>query len=234
MGGEAGTWIMSATAISLIAFACIFGGTFRECSSARDRRRDHLTGDTRDVVQLGIGLIATIAALVLGLLIASASSSYDNKSGQVRQLTAGIILLDRTLALYGTETRILPAPCCGAASTRWPTGFGARAAPIFRRQSPSRRATWLSRSTKQIRNSHHATEAECFAPGQSHGRHHRRGKGGSSAPVRQGEIHSHAVSRGSDFMAYHHFCDLQPFSLTATNDHPALGYSSFLPPLRSF
>ena len=95
---------MSATAISLIAFACIFGGTFLGMLLRKTLPGHHLTGDTKDVVQLGIGLIATIAALVLGLLIASANGSYDNQSGQVRQLTANIILLDRTLALYGTDT----------------------------------------------------------------------------------------------------------------------------------
>ena len=95
---------MSATAISLIAFACIFGGTFLGMLLRKTLPGHRLTGDTKDVVQLGIGLIATIAALVLGLLIASANGSYDNQSGQVRQLTANIILLDRTLALYGTDT----------------------------------------------------------------------------------------------------------------------------------
>jgi len=94
---------MSATAISLIAFACIFGGTFLGMLLRRRLPAHPLTGDTKEVVQLGIGLIATIAALVLGLLIAAAHSSYDNQSGQVRQLTANIILLDRTLALYGAE-----------------------------------------------------------------------------------------------------------------------------------
>jgi hypothetical protein len=99
--------IMSATAIALIAFACIFGGAFLGMLLRKRLPEHHLTGDTKDVVRLGVGLIATIAALVLGLLIASASGSYDNQSGQVRQLTANIILIDRTLALYGTETDAL-------------------------------------------------------------------------------------------------------------------------------
>jgi hypothetical protein len=64
----------------------------------------HLSGDTKDVVRLGTGLIGTIAALVLGLLIASANSTYETQSSQVQQLTANIVLLDRTLAQYGPET----------------------------------------------------------------------------------------------------------------------------------
>jgi hypothetical protein len=58
------------------------------------------------VVRLGTGLLATIAGLVLGLLIASANSTYDTQSGQVRRLTADIILLDTFLGQYGPE-----APC---------------------------------------------------------------------------------------------------------------------------
>jgi hypothetical protein len=56
-------------------------------------------------VGLGVGLVTTMAALVLGLLIASAKSSFDTQSGQVKQITADIILLDNILAQYGPETR---------------------------------------------------------------------------------------------------------------------------------
>jgi hypothetical protein len=41
---------------------------------------------------------------VLGLLIASANSTFQTQSTQVQQLTANIVLLDRTLAQYGPET----------------------------------------------------------------------------------------------------------------------------------
>ena len=52
---------------------------------------------------MATGLIGTLAALVLGLLIASAKSSFDQKTSQVRQLTATIIVLDDLLAQYGPE-----------------------------------------------------------------------------------------------------------------------------------
>lgn len=64
----------------------------------------HLSSDAKDVVRLGAGLIATIAALVLGLLIASAKTSFDTQNTQIKQLTADIILLDNLLAQYGPET----------------------------------------------------------------------------------------------------------------------------------
>ena len=95
---------MSPISLSLIAFACIFGGTFLGMFMRHRLPGHHLTGDSKDVVRLGTGLIGTMAALVLGLLIASANSSYETQSGQVKQLTANIVLLDNTLAQYGPET----------------------------------------------------------------------------------------------------------------------------------
>jgi hypothetical protein len=66
---------------------------------------EHLSTDTKDVVKLGIALIATMAALVLGLLIASAKCTYDTRRSQLLQVSADIILLDRLLANYGPETK---------------------------------------------------------------------------------------------------------------------------------
>jgi hypothetical protein len=60
-----------------------------------------LDADSKDVVKLVMGLIATVAALVLGLLIASANTSYDRQSEELRALAANIILLDRTLEFFG-------------------------------------------------------------------------------------------------------------------------------------
>jgi hypothetical protein len=65
----------------------------------------HLSADSKDVVKLGIALIATMSALVLSLLIASAKSAYDTRSNQLVQVSADIIELDRALARYGPETK---------------------------------------------------------------------------------------------------------------------------------
>jgi len=66
---------------------------------------DHLDADSRDVVKLVMGLIATMSALVLGLLIASANTSYDRQSSELKALAANIVLLDRTLEFYGPGAR---------------------------------------------------------------------------------------------------------------------------------
>jgi hypothetical protein len=58
----------------------------------------HLNSDTKDVVRLSTGLIATLSALVLRLLVASAQASYQTQSNQIRQITANVILLDMARA----------------------------------------------------------------------------------------------------------------------------------------
>lgn len=63
----------------------------------------HLGSDGRDVIKLGLALVATLVALVLGLMIATAKSGFDAQGTSVRQLAANLILLDRVLAEYGPE-----------------------------------------------------------------------------------------------------------------------------------
>jgi len=94
----------------------------------------HLGADAKDVVRLGSGLIGTIAALVLGLLIASAKSSFDTQSSQVKQMAASIILLDQHLALYGPDAntpRQLMRNEIGALADRiWQQGRAPKAEPF--------------------------------------------------------------------------------------------------------
>src|SRR5450631_1057492 len=94
---------MNPLLISLLVFAVIFGGALVGMMVRPLLSEHHLQPDSRDVVKMATGLIGTLAALVLGLLIASAKSSFDQKTNQVRQMTATIILLDDLLAQYGSE-----------------------------------------------------------------------------------------------------------------------------------
>jgi ABC-type multidrug transport system fused ATPase/permease subunit len=89
--------------ISLLVFAVIFGGALAGVAVRPLLSESHLQPDSKDVVKMATGLIGTLAALVLGLLIASAKSSFDQKTNQVRQMTTSIILLDDLLAQYGPE-----------------------------------------------------------------------------------------------------------------------------------
>jgi hypothetical protein len=94
---------MNALLISFLVFALTFGGALVGVVIRPLLSESHLRPDSKDVVKLATGLIGTLAALVLGLLIASAKSTFDQKTNQVRQLTASIIALDELLAQYGPE-----------------------------------------------------------------------------------------------------------------------------------
>ncbi len=94
---------MSAAALSGIIFVLTLGGIFLGALLRRTLPKHHLSEDAQNVVRLGVGLIATIAALVLGLLIAAAKGSFDTQNTQVKQITADLILLDNILAQYGPE-----------------------------------------------------------------------------------------------------------------------------------
>src|SRR6266704_7210598 len=94
---------MNALLISFLVFALILGGALVGVVVRPLLSEEHLHPDSKDIVKMATGLIGTLAALVLGLLIASAKNSFDQKTNQVRQLTATIILLDDLLMRYGPE-----------------------------------------------------------------------------------------------------------------------------------
>ena len=94
---------MSPGVLSCVIFALTLGGIVLGALLRTTLPQHHLSKDSQDVVRLGVGLIATIAALVLGLLIAAAKGSFDTQSGQVKQITANMILLDLLLEKYGPE-----------------------------------------------------------------------------------------------------------------------------------
>src|SRR5215471_2922329 len=92
-----GGHIMSALTIALMAFVCMFGGALLGACLRPLLPGHHVSADSRDVVKLGAGLIATQAALVLGLLVSSAKGSFDTMNAESTQASARIILLDHVL-----------------------------------------------------------------------------------------------------------------------------------------
>jgi hypothetical protein len=90
--------------IAALVFGCVIAGALCGVAIRKRLPERHLDTDAKDVVKLATGLIATLSALVLGLLVATAKTSFDNKIGQVRLAAADMILLDNLLAQYGPET----------------------------------------------------------------------------------------------------------------------------------
>ena len=91
--------------ISVVVLAGVFGGALLGIFIHSFLPKHHLDSDSKEAVRLGMGLVGTTLALVLGLLIASGKGFYDTQSAEVTQLAADVVLLDKVLAHYGPETK---------------------------------------------------------------------------------------------------------------------------------
>ena len=65
---------------------------------------EHKAHETVQLIQLVIGMLVTFAALVLGLLTASAKSSFDTASNDLRTYAADLIEFDTTMRELGSDT----------------------------------------------------------------------------------------------------------------------------------
>jgi Protein of unknown function (DUF4239) len=114
--------------VILISFILFVGLVVAALLGRRVHRylpEDHLSDSSRDSVKLAMGLVATMTALVLGLLVSSAKDAYDTKRSEVIQMAAKVAFLDRVLALYGPEAAAvrteLRAAVANAVQRIWPT-----------------------------------------------------------------------------------------------------------------
>jgi hypothetical protein len=94
---------VSAFLVAAIVLACVFGGALLGMVLRGVLPAHHLSDESKDVVRLGTGLVATMAALVLGLLVASATGSYDTQRNGLDEIAANVTLLDTVLAQYGPQ-----------------------------------------------------------------------------------------------------------------------------------
>jgi len=95
---------MGSVATALVVFAVIVAATLIGAGLRGRLPTNQVSGETWASVSLGIGFIATMAAIVLGLLVASAKGSYDTKREELQTAAAKVIVLDRTLRQFGAQT----------------------------------------------------------------------------------------------------------------------------------
>jgi len=111
--------------VSVILFVVLVGAALFGRRVHRYLPEAHLSADSRDSVKLAMGLVATMTALVLGLLVSSAKGTYDTARSEVIQMAAKVAFLDRALALYGPEAADargdLRAAVADAVARIWPT-----------------------------------------------------------------------------------------------------------------
>jgi len=100
-----GESLMSPAAISMIVFAVVFGSALLGMLLRSALPEQHLLADSKEAVKMSAALVSTMAALVLGLLIASAKSSYDAQNSALVDSSAKVVMLDRVFAHYGPESK---------------------------------------------------------------------------------------------------------------------------------
>lgn len=89
--------------VGLIVFGVILAGALAGWAMGQLLPAHHITDETKSVVSVSMAVVATVSALVLGLLISNANTSFIARNGQVTALSANILRLDQMLRLYGPE-----------------------------------------------------------------------------------------------------------------------------------
>lgn len=94
---------MSSLTIASVMFGSVFVSTLGAMLLARLLPKHHFSDDSKEVVKLGLGVIGTLTALVLGLLVTATKGTFDAQSATVKDLAGQLAVLDRVLAGYGPE-----------------------------------------------------------------------------------------------------------------------------------
>jgi len=84
-------------------FACVLGGALLGMR-LRGVVSKQLSEESKDLIRLAMGMVATMTALVLGLLLTSSKSSLDVQNTALKHAASDILTLDRLLVRFGSET----------------------------------------------------------------------------------------------------------------------------------
>jgi hypothetical protein len=94
---------MSSASIALAVFASLTAAMLLGMWLRRLLPEHHLIAESRDTVKLAMGLVATMAGLLLGLMVSAAQGSYDTIRREVIELSAKVAFLDRALEVHGPD-----------------------------------------------------------------------------------------------------------------------------------
>jgi hypothetical protein len=131
---------MSPVADAFLVLAGVFGSGLVGLSLRSVIPEQQLHEESLGMVRLCAGVLATLAALVLGLLVASAKSNYDRVNDEVTQAATAIVLLDRTLAQFGPQTDEARALLRAAVATVASTVFSKQGRGVADLDDPRRLA----------------------------------------------------------------------------------------------
>lgn len=94
---------MDSLVIAGLVFVCLFGGAMGGMWASRRLKEQHLSKETQEAVKLGVGMVAAMASLILGLMTASVKGNFDSTSRDVQQYATYLITLDVALRHYGPD-----------------------------------------------------------------------------------------------------------------------------------
>lgn len=94
---------MSTLLIAFIIFACMLGGMLMGLYLRCALPEHHTHEDSKDILITAVEMMATLVALIIGLLVTSAKGTYDDTTSSITQSGAKIITLDYYLSHFGSE-----------------------------------------------------------------------------------------------------------------------------------
>jgi hypothetical protein len=134
---------MSPLGFAAVTFVCTFTCAWLGTVGRSALPQAHVSKESQDVVRLGMGLVATMTALLLGLVTAAAKGSFDSTDTAIRNGAAAILTLDRILARYGPETKptrdLLRTTVANRVEQTFAAGEGAPLAPSEATDIPAER-----------------------------------------------------------------------------------------------
>jgi hypothetical protein len=85
---------MEAILVSSAVFVVVFGGALAGMRLRLVLPPDQLGPEVKSIVQLAVGLLVTMTALVLGMLVSTANSSYQQRKDQLTEMASDFVGVD--------------------------------------------------------------------------------------------------------------------------------------------
>lgn len=94
---------MSSVVASLFTFIAVFCGAMIGIVLSGRLPAHHMSPETRNAVSVSMAVVGTLSALVIGLMISTASTAFNDRTNAIEALAVDIVKLDRALLRLGPD-----------------------------------------------------------------------------------------------------------------------------------